>query len=82
MERPWPRFDFAVDVSGVYDVKLSAIGAYESVFQGAQAGLIDRYRAEDQYVGSLVGVAFAEPFLARSPLLVTSPSVFAPVRFG
>ena len=82
MERPWAHFDFAVDVSDVYDRKLAAIGAYESVFQGDQATLLERYRAEDQYVGSLVGVAFAEPFRARSPLLVDSPTVFAKVRFG
>jgi hypothetical protein len=31
--------------------------------------------------GTVVGVAFAEPFLARSPLLVASPMIFAPVRF-
>jgi len=82
MERPWDRFDFAVDVSGVYDRKLAAIGQYDSVFQGEQAGLLERYRAEDQYVGSLAGVKFAEPFRARFPLLVDSPLVFHKVRFG
>jgi LmbE family N-acetylglucosaminyl deacetylase len=82
MERPWPHFDFAVDVSDVYEQKLAAIGAYESVFQGEQASLVDRYRAEDQYVGSQVGVRFAEPFKARTPLLVDSPMAFLKVRFG
>jgi LmbE family N-acetylglucosaminyl deacetylase len=82
MERPWTHFDFAVDVSGVYEKKLQAIGAYESVFQGEQASLVERYRAEDQYVGSLVGVGFAEPFRARSPLLVDTPLAFRGVRFG
>jgi LmbE family N-acetylglucosaminyl deacetylase len=82
MERAWTDFDFAVDVSDLYDRKLAAIGAYESVFQGDQATLVERYRAEDQYVGSLVGVPFAEPFRARSPLLVESPMVFGKVRFG
>ena len=82
MERPWTQFDFAVDVSAVYERKLAAIGAYESVFQGEQASLVDRYRAEDQYVGSLVGVRFAEPFRARTPLLVDSPLAFQKVRFG
>jgi LmbE family N-acetylglucosaminyl deacetylase len=82
MERPWPHFDFAVDVSDVYEHKLAAIGAYESVFQGEQASLVDRYRAEDQYVGSQVGVRFAEPFKARTPLLVDSPMAFLKVRFG
>jgi LmbE family N-acetylglucosaminyl deacetylase len=82
MERPWDGFDFAVDVSEVYERKLAAIGAYESVFQGDQASLVDRYRAEDQYVGSLVGVRFAEPFKSRTPLLVETPAVFMKVRFG
>lgn len=82
MERPWTHFDFAVDVSDVYERKLAAINAYESVFQGEQASLVDRYRAEDQYVGSLVGVRFAEPFRARTPLLVDSPLAFQKVRFG
>jgi len=34
MERAWDRFDFAVDVSDVYDLKMAALGAYESVFSG------------------------------------------------
>ena len=82
MERPWTHFDFAVDVSDVYERKLAAIAVYESVFQGEQASLVERYRAEDQYVGSLVGVGFAEPFRARTPLLVDSPLAFQKVRFG
>jgi LmbE family N-acetylglucosaminyl deacetylase len=82
MERPWSRFDFAVDVSDVYEKKLAAIKIYESVFQGEQASLVERYRAEDQYVGSLVGVRYAEPFNARTPLLVESPAAFLKVRFG
>jgi LmbE family N-acetylglucosaminyl deacetylase len=82
MERPWMHFDFAVNVSDVYERKLAAIAAYESVFQGEQASLVERYRAEDQYVGSVVGVGFAEPFRARTPLLVDSPLAFQKVRFG
>jgi LmbE family N-acetylglucosaminyl deacetylase len=82
MEAPWGRFDFAVDVSAVYEVKLAALGTYESVFGGDQAELLQRYAAEDRYVGSLVGVAYAEAFTARSPLLVEDPTVFKRVRFG
>lgn len=82
MEAPWPRFDFAVDVSDVYDTKLAALAAYESVFSGAQAELLDRYGAEDRYVGRLVDVQYAEAFRARSPLLVSDPTVFHAVRFG
>jgi len=82
MESPWGRFDFAVDVTGVYESKLAALAAYESVFAGDQAELLTRYAAEDRYVGSLVGVEYAEAFTARSPLLVEDPTVFKPVRFG
>ena len=82
MECPWERFDFAVDVSGVYEQKVAALALYESVFSGDQAELLDRYSAEDRYVGSLVGVRFAEAFKARSPLLLDDPTIVAPVRFG
>ncbi len=82
MEAPWDRFDFAVDVSEVYEHKLASLAAYESVFSGDQATLLERYSAEDRYVGSLVGVRYAEAFRARSPLLVQDPTVFAKVRFG
>jgi LmbE family N-acetylglucosaminyl deacetylase len=82
MEPPWSGFDFAVDVSDVYARKVAALTAYESVFSGDQATLLDKYSAEDRYVGSLVGVQYAEAFTARSPLLVESPTVFAKARFG
>jgi LmbE family N-acetylglucosaminyl deacetylase len=82
MEPAWSRFDFAVDVSAVYERKVAALRAYESVFRGDQATLLDKYAVEDRYSGSLVGVAYAEPFRARSPLLVDSPEVFLPARFG
>jgi len=82
MEPAWDRFDFAVDVSDAYDVKMAAVRAYESVFSGAQATLLDKYNAEDRYVGSLVGVQYAEAFRSRSPLLVEDPEVFLKTRFG
>lgn len=82
MEPPWSGFDFAVDVTSVYPQKLAALTAYESVFSGDQASLVDKYDAEDRYVGSLVGVRYAEAFRARSPLLVEDPTVFGRSRFG
>jgi bacillithiol biosynthesis deacetylase BshB1 len=82
MEPAWDRFDFAVDVSDFYEHKLAALQAYESVFSGAQAALLDKYNAEDRYVGSLVGVKYAEAFRSRSPLLVAGPEVFLKTRFG
>ncbi|MPZ21330.1 MAG: hypothetical protein GEV06_26045 [Luteitalea sp.] len=59
----------------MYERKLAAITAYKSVFSGDQARLVERYMAEDQYIGSLRGVRYAEPFKARSPLLVADPTV-------
>ena len=82
MEPPWPAFDFAVDVTGTYERKLAALRAYEAVFSGDQATLLDKYMAEDRYIGSLAGVQYAEAFRARSPLLVGDPEVFAGARFG
>lgn len=78
----WERFDFAVDVTEVYDRKLAALRVYESVFSGSQAALLDEYNAEDRYVRSLVGVQYAEAFRSRSPLLVNDPEVFLKARFG
>ena len=82
MEPAWDKFDFAIDVSSVFNRKLAALCAYESVFSGDQATLLDNYSAEDRYVGSLVHVQYAESFRARSPLLVDSPEVFSKSRFG
>ncbi len=82
MEPAWSSFDFTVDISDAYDKKQAAIAVYTSVFQGDQARLVERYAAEDQYFGSLVGVRHAEPFQARSPLLVNDPTAFAKVTFG
>ena len=56
--------------------------ASDSVFSGAQADLLDKYSAEDRYIGSLVGVRFAESFRSRAPLLVDLPTAFQPARFG
>jgi N-acetylglucosamine malate deacetylase 1 len=82
MELVWPSFDFAVDVTDVYPRKLDALQRYESVFSGPQADLLEKYTAEDRYVGSLVGVRYAEAFKARSPLLVADPEIFGASRFG
>lgn len=81
MEPPWDRFDFAVDVTEVYDVKMAAVRTYESVFGGDQATLLGKYNAEDRYIGSLVGVEYAEAFHSRSPPLVYSPETFLKARF-
>lgn len=82
MERPWPDFDCAVDVTSAYPRKVEAIDVYRSVFCGPQAARLARFRTEDQYVGGLVGVAYAEAFKARSPLLVTDLTAFVKTPFG
>lgn len=82
MEPSWDRFDFAIDVTDVYEQKIAALRVYESVFSGDQATLLEKYRAEDRYVGSLVGVQYAEAFRSRSPLLVEDPGIFLRARFG
>ena len=82
MEPAWSSFDFAVDISETFERKEAAIAAYASVFHGDQARLVERYAAEDQYYGSLLGVRYAEPFQARSPLLIGDPTAFATVPFG
>jgi len=69
-------------VTDVYEEEVAALRAYESVFSGDQATLLEKYNAEDRYVGSLVGVRYAEAFRSRSPLLVAGPDVFFPARFG
>lgn len=82
MEPAWSGFDFAVDVSDVYAQKMASVTVYESVFSGDQATLVDKYSAEDRYIGSLVGVQYAEAFKSRSPLLVATPDMFVKARFG
>jgi LmbE family N-acetylglucosaminyl deacetylase len=82
MEPAWDRFDFAVDVTAVYEQKTAALRAYESVFAGEQATLLANYSAEDRYIGSLCGIEYAEAFRTRAPLLVDSPEVFLKSRFG
>jgi len=57
-------------------------GVYRSVFSGRQTTRLERFRIEDQYVGSLVGVEYAEAFKSRSPLLVVDPTLFLKTPFG
>jgi N-acetylglucosamine malate deacetylase 1 len=82
MEPRWSSFDFAIDITGSYEKKLDALRTYGAVFSGDQAQLLEQYGAEDRYIGSLVGVRYAEAFKARSPLLVGDPEVFVRSQFG
>jgi hypothetical protein len=69
-------------VTAVYERKLEAVTVYESVLRESQAELLEKYTAQDRYVGSVVGVRYAEAFKSRSPLLVGDAKAFAPSRFG
>ena len=81
MEPPWGEFAFAVDVSAVYERKRTALAAYGSIFAHKDR-LLTLYEAEDQYIGRMFGVAYAEPFRSLSPLLVADPGVFLPGIHG
>jgi LmbE family N-acetylglucosaminyl deacetylase len=81
MEPAWADFAFAVDVSAVYERKRAALAEYASIFAPADR-LLALYEAEDQYVGRLLGVTYAEPFRSHSLLLVRAPTVFLPGVHG
>jgi len=75
MEPPWADFAFAVDISAVYARKRAALRVYDAIF-APRDRLLALYEAEDQYIGRLLGVAYAEPFRSHSPLLVRDPTLF------
>lgn len=71
--------DALVDISGVYERKTAALKAYRSQFEpsGADAvstpltqGYVERVEARDRLLGQKRGVAYAEGFVSRLPLLV------------
>ena len=74
MEPAWSGFDFAVDVSATYAQKLESLKVYDSVFSGDQASLIDKYSAEDRYVGSLVGAPDSTGISSGAAVRVSSTS--------
>jgi LmbE family N-acetylglucosaminyl deacetylase len=82
MERAWAEFAFAVDVSETYGRKGQALAAYTSIFAPGEDHLLGLYEAEDQFFGRMVGVRYAEIFRTAAPLLVSDPTVFAPVPQG
>lgn len=84
LEPAWGQeFAFAVDVSTTYERKRQAIAEYRSLFQIDEGDrLLTLYEAEDQYIGRLFGVAYAETFRSHSPLLVDDLAVFKPGLHG
>lgn len=77
MEPAWAEIAFAVDVSDVYEVKLRALAAYGAMFDAPDGG-VPLHEAEDAHFGRMLGVAYAEPFRAASPLLLADPTVILP----
>lgn len=82
MEPVWDQFDFAVDISSVYEKKQQAMAAYKSVFSGNQAQMLSKVEIVDRYYGNLVGVECAEIFRHRSPAVIDDLAVFGKAKFG
>jgi N-acetylglucosamine malate deacetylase 1 len=87
------RFEFSpsfiVDISGVLDVKMRAIRAYESQFHrpgqaepesdGTLIGrpeFLDTIETRARHCGAQIGAKFGEPFLVREALRVEDPVGF------
>jgi LmbE family N-acetylglucosaminyl deacetylase len=70
---------FVVDVSAHYEAKRRALACYRSQFDSSQnAGVATRLNAptfrqliesRDEQFGALAGVAFAEGFIVREPIV-------------
>jgi bacillithiol biosynthesis deacetylase BshB1 len=70
---------FAIDVSAHYDVKLRALDCYRSQFRPADPGSVgtrltapsfrQMITSRDGLFGALAGVAYAEGFVVKEPLL-------------
>ncbi|MBL9122440.1 MAG: bacillithiol biosynthesis deacetylase BshB1 [Planctomycetaceae bacterium] len=65
-----------VDISPYWDQKRAAIECYQSQFlTGRPAGvptLVDRWRDQAAYWGSLIGTSYGEPLASREPLGISS----------
>lgn len=76
------RPTFVVDVTDVFERKMAAIAAYASQFDGREEGgelfptgrdFHEGVRLRFAHYGSLVQVAYGEPFVTLEPILVTDP---------
>ncbi|MGD8699223.1 MAG: hypothetical protein PVJ43_08030, partial [Gemmatimonadales bacterium] len=70
---------FVVDISSVFERKLEAVRCYGSQFDDVKAlgelypaavPLYDLVRIQDAHYGSLIRVAYGEPFFTRETLRV------------
>ncbi len=80
MEPAWGGdFAFAIDVSATYERKRRALAEYAAIFAVAAGDqLLELYEAEDQHIGRIFGVAYAEAFRSHSPLLLDDFSAIRP----
>lgn len=78
------RPSFVVDISAEMDRKLEALACYGSqfadalsageVFPGGERPLMDQIRMQGAASGSLIRVAYGEPFLLRETMMLETPS--------
>ena len=80
---------FSIDISDVFDIKMSAICAYSSqVFVEGKSDMnepatfisnpdfMEMLKARARYFGALIGVRYAEPFLAIEPVGIPSMGIW------
>ncbi|GGJ60532.1 bacillithiol biosynthesis deacetylase BshB1 [Anoxybacillus voinovskiensis] len=79
MINAYERPHFVIDISDTMDVKLASLRAYESQFtktvQSVDTpltnGYIETVESRERMFGKQVGVAFAEGFMTKQPLLIS-----------
>jgi len=79
MINAYDRPHFVVDISDTMEMKLASLRAYESQFtKTAQSvdtpltnGYIETVESRERLFGKQVGVAFAEGFMTKQPLLIS-----------
>ncbi len=73
-----PQPAFILDISDVYDRKLSAIACYQSQFITGRPTtpptFLDRLRDEAAFWGKTIGVNYGEPLTSREPIGLTGLS--------
>lgn len=84
---------FIIDISGFFEIKMSAVRAYRSQFgRGDEAsqgdrtnishpGFLQAIEARARQYGAYVGAEFGEPFLVREPLRMEDPISFFDERY-
>ena len=75
------RQDFArpsviMDISGVWEMKLAAIKAYQSQLKNndctSTCSILERIEINAKYFGQCINAVYGEPFIASEPLSITS----------